>query len=549
VPKTLFYAVSTLLELSDRAALLRPVIQLQFEKPTVRMQGMGDYKWKPIAPLSDIDRQIDLSESDSLAKSWIDFRNRIATSNPGSLQEFNERLIRSLSIETGILERIYDLDRGTTEALIAKGFYEELVGRESTNVEPARLIDILQDQHAAILLLQDLIGNSRPLTKGVILELHAVLMRHQETTEAVDQLGRRVEIPLLKGAFKKFPNNPKRPDGNVHEYSPPEHVDTEVEQLLRWLEEYLGQYPPLLVASWLQHRFTQIHPFQDGNGRVSRALVTYVLLRSGLLPLVIDRDRRTEYITALEKADSGDLGVLTDLFSALEKNAILKALSLDQIPHEVHTGSITESVIESLANKRQRQRDQKRLELLRVNEVARALRELTREFVSEKLNQVVLQVFAVEEALRVFVSVGGPDFQNAHWYKYEVTSLNREPKDDFQSPITSEKWINFDEDHYFVKGSIRESDTRLVFVVSLHHIGRELTGVMEASAFATLETFDEANDSDEGHVERVNRHFFPVSVEPFAITWESDIKKIEAAYTRWIDPALGIALKEWGDRL
>jgi|GEM_PF-6737520 len=30
---------------------------------------------------------------------------------------------------------------------------------------------------------------------------------------------------------------------------------------------------PLLVAAWLHHQFVQIHPFQDGNGRVTRALV------------------------------------------------------------------------------------------------------------------------------------------------------------------------------------------------------------------------------------------------------------------------------------
>ncbi len=64
---------------------------------------------------------------------------------PSNLRTFNERLIRSLSIETGILERIYDLDRGTTEALIAKGFYEELIGHESTNIEPARLTFRLQE--------------------------------------------------------------------------------------------------------------------------------------------------------------------------------------------------------------------------------------------------------------------------------------------------------------------------------------------------------------------------------------------------------------------
>jgi Fic family protein len=513
------------------------------------MKAMPTYKWKPIEPLSEKDRQVDLSELNSLVQGWHDFRAQIDKTNPDDLKEFKTRLIRSLSIETGILERIYDLDRGTTEALIARGFYEDLVSRDSTDIEPARLIDILQDQYAAIELVHDLIGHSRPLTKGVILQLHSILTRHQETTPAIDHLGKRVEIPLLRGAFKLHPNNPKRPDGEMHEYIPPEHVDSEIERLLKWLHEYSNE-SPILVASWFQHRFTQIHPFQDGNGRVSRALITYILMTADLLPLVIDRDRRTEYLDALQTADLGDLGPLLGLYAALEKNAILKALSLNTTKSEFQQRTITQSVIESIAQKRWKQKVQKRNELLRVNPAAQDLRSLAERVISETLNQVALEAFEPDEAPRVFVLSGGPDHGNAHWYKYEVTQLNREMstrvKGKVIAPQKPEKWINFDEDHYFVKGTIREKDTRLIFVVSLHHIGRELTGVMEASAFAQIETYDEANDSDS---ERVNEDLIPVSVEPFAITWKTGMRQIEDSFKRWLDQALGIALKEWGDRL
>lgn len=510
---------------------------------------MAAYKWHPIEPLSKKDRTADLSELDSLVQSWHEFRKQISQSNPESLNEFRIRLVRSLSIETGILERIYDLDRGTTEALIARGFYEDLVSRESTDIEPARLIDILQDQYAAIELVHDLIGQSRPLTKGVILELHSILTRHQETTAAIDTLGRRIEIPLLRGAFKTHPNNPKRPDGQIHEYCPPEHVNSEVEQLLKWLHEYQKE-SPLLLASWFQHRFTQIHPFQDGNGRVSRALVTYILMGADLLPLVIDRDRRTEYIDALQSADLGDLAPLTNLYASLEKHAILRALSLNTTKSESRPRTITQSVIESIALKRWKQKEQKRNELLRVNRIAQHLRQLANNVIGTTLHEVSDEAFGREEAPRIFVLEGGPDHNNAHWYKYEITRLNREasfqPKDRITSPSKPEKWVNFNEDHYFVKGTIREKDTRLIFVLSLHHIGRELTGVMEASAFAQIETYDEANDTDS---ERVNEELIPVSVEPFAITWKSDTGHVEDSFKRWLDQALGIALKEWGDRL
>jgi len=245
-----------------------------------------------------VERRIDLAAMGPLYEIWRASKKRIQQSSPAQLADFNQRLIRRLSVETGILERLYDLDRGTTEALVAHGFAEELVTRSNTNIEPSRLIDLLRDQEAAIQLVIDCIAKKRDLTKGLIHELHAILTRHQETTTGVDRFGRRMEIPLLKGKYKEQPNNPKRPDGNVHEYCPPIHVDSEMGKLIEWHSTYSDD-DPIIVAAWIHHRFTQIHPYQDGNGRVARALTTMMLLRADLLPLVIDRDLRVEYINAL----------------------------------------------------------------------------------------------------------------------------------------------------------------------------------------------------------------------------------------------------------
>jgi hypothetical protein len=78
--------------------------------------------------------------------------------------------------------RVYGLSsRSAIEALVAHGFVEDLVSRSSTDIEPSRLIDILRDQEAAILLVMDCIAGNRPLSKGVIHELHAILTRHQDT--------------------------------------------------------------------------------------------------------------------------------------------------------------------------------------------------------------------------------------------------------------------------------------------------------------------------------------------------------------------------------
>jgi Fic family protein len=86
--------------------------------------------------------------------------------------------------------------------------------------------------------------------------------------------------------------------------------------------------PAVVEAAWLHHRFTQIHPFQDGNGRVARAIASLVLIRAGLFPLVINRDARDQYIDALEKADAGDLAPLSAMIAQNQKQALTQVMRL-----------------------------------------------------------------------------------------------------------------------------------------------------------------------------------------------------------------------------
>src|SRR6266498_5173474 len=122
---------------------------------------MPEYIWRPIEPLSDADRRIDLAAMRPLYENWRASNKRIQQWSATQLADFNQRLIRRLSVETGILERLYHLDRGTTEALVTHGFAEDFVSRSKTNIEPALLIDLLRDQEAAIHLLMDCLGKAR----------------------------------------------------------------------------------------------------------------------------------------------------------------------------------------------------------------------------------------------------------------------------------------------------------------------------------------------------------------------------------------------------
>ncbi len=156
-----------------------------------------------------------------------------------------------------------------------------------------------------------------------------MITRSQRTATGIDPYGRHVEIDLLRGAYKKRPNNPTRPDGIIHEYCPAEQVTVEMERLIQMHDQYLREgVAPEVLAAWLHHRFVQIHPFQDGNGRVARSLASLVFLREGWFPLVINRDQRDDYLDALGEADQGDLSPLINMFAAAQRQTLLNAIGI-----------------------------------------------------------------------------------------------------------------------------------------------------------------------------------------------------------------------------
>jgi len=97
--------------------------------------------------------------------------------------------------------------------------------------------------------------------------------------------------------------------GVIFDPTPPHLVDKEMSELVAWTKENLNnnQYHPLLVIANFIFEFLAIHPFRDGNGRVSRILTNFLLLKSGyeFIPYVshekIVEENKTDYYLALNK--------------------------------------------------------------------------------------------------------------------------------------------------------------------------------------------------------------------------------------------------------
>ncbi len=225
---------------------------------------------------------------------------------------------RAFAIETGQIEGLYLLHRGVIETLITEGF-ENVRGAHSVGpIGDETLKGLLMDQEAALEMLFAHVKDERPLTASAIKEWHALLTRHQESATGMDHFGRRVEIPLRKGEWKIRPNNPRRQDGFVHQYCPPEQVQSEIDRFLDFHARHRAlDLAPETEAAWLHHEFVRIHPFQDGNGRISRLLMAHAYAKAGEFPPIIPAQNKLAYIEALEAADEGAFPELVRYFGDL----------------------------------------------------------------------------------------------------------------------------------------------------------------------------------------------------------------------------------------
>lgn len=92
--------------------------------------------------------------------------------------------------------------------------------------------------------------------------------------------------------------------GNViHRGAPAKDVAKLLIRLIDWYNKYKNKYPPLLLAALLHNYFEEIHPFQDGNGRIGRLLLNYVLLGKDYPPVNVRLKDRQEYYNALQRFD------------------------------------------------------------------------------------------------------------------------------------------------------------------------------------------------------------------------------------------------------
>ncbi|WP_411348585.1 Fic family protein [Paenibacillus sp. WLX2291] len=108
------------------------------------------------------------------------------------------------------------------------------------------------------------------------------------------------------------------------------YLDQEILELLEEISA-ISYSIVLEKAVKIHHRLTQIHPFNDGNGRISRALMNWLLKLRNLPPVYVEVSKKEDYFRYLERADEGDIKGLVHFFmEILLKNMIISNSELSQ---------------------------------------------------------------------------------------------------------------------------------------------------------------------------------------------------------------------------
>ena len=287
-------------------------------------------RWKPLAGMPAEAEKWARPGYAQVVEQWREARQ--ALTRPGTdrlaLDIFLRERRREFAIETGQIEGLYTLRRGITEQLITEGLEGVRSSHTLEGVDDPTIMGLLTDQEAALELVFATVRHERPLSHAVICEWHALLTRHQATVVGITLHGQRVEVPFEeKGVYKLRPNNPRRPDGVIHEYCPPEQCRGEMDRLFSlYADIQKKNYPVEVEAAWLHHRFVATHPFRDGNGRVARQLMAYAYIRNGLPPPVIRAAERDDYIDTLEAADGGNLRPLCETLALAAEGTLMRAV-------------------------------------------------------------------------------------------------------------------------------------------------------------------------------------------------------------------------------
>ena len=497
------------------------------------------HMWRPIEDIpAQFDEKARAAEEELRVLAGI-WREQKADFGREELEKFNRELNREWSIETGLIERAYELDRGTTRLLIERGIHEALIPRHNGQ-DPVEVAAMLRDHENVVNALFDFVAGDRELSVGYVKELHAEMLRNQKTVTGKDQFGNTTRVPMNHGVFKMRPNNPHTPDGKLHEYCPWEQTASEMDRLIEMHKTH-SAHPPLARAAWLHHRFVQIHPFEDGNGRIARCLATLVFIRAGMFPMVVMNEVREKYLDALDDANRGDLSPFICRLAEWQKRYFVKALGIaGQVAEEARRDKILagraprgDSIgerVDSLTEFLERKNRRRQIELAEKYEPARQTAQALHSIASDRLREYAEQISGkLVPGVEAWSDAAPDGHHKDHYYRHQIVGTAK----------ALDYYANTDIHRSWTRLVIQVAGERAMLLLFFHGIGRPYRGIIACAACFVVRQRAGENESEWREEEPT-----PLGNGVFQINYDEETEKAAKRFAAWLDEIIQAALNQ-----
>ena len=214
--------------------------------------------------------------------------------------EYQQRLNRKFMLEFNYNSNHLEgntLTYGQTELLLLFGKVTEAANMKD--------LEEMKASNVGLNMMKEQALSEYPLTETFIRQLHKTLLREDYTVYRQLPGGQQTSYVVHAGVYKTRPNSVRTFTGELFEYASPEETPALMTDLISWYREAeeSGQYSPAELCALFHYRYIRIHPFEDGNGRIARLMMNFILLRHHYPMIVVKSADKENYLRALSQCD------------------------------------------------------------------------------------------------------------------------------------------------------------------------------------------------------------------------------------------------------
>ena len=220
------------------------------------------------------------------------YKKKINSLNKEEFEKFEEAFFTELTYDSNAIEGS-SLSLEETNLILNEGIVPE--GKTIREIYEAK------NHKKAIEFIQSYNGN---LNETFILKLHSIILKN---------ISERFAGNYRKTDVRIFGSNVKLPQA--------EKVPQLIGNLIYWYNKNKANHHPFELAILFSMKFVTIHPFIDGNGRVSRLLMNFVLNKNKYPWINIYKKNRENYLKSVRKANDENYSLIFPfLIKTLKEN-------------------------------------------------------------------------------------------------------------------------------------------------------------------------------------------------------------------------------------